>query len=108
MSTTYQIPLMVGMPQSLLITLGATEYRLTIRYRDVDGGNSLWSIDIADVISNQDLVCGIPLVTGADLLAQYGYLNIAGSLVVYTDGEPDAVPTFDNLGADSNLYFVVQ
>lgn len=105
MTDIYKIPLIVGTPQSLLITLGVTEYRLTLYYRDNEHG--LWSLDIADTVTNTDIVCGIALVTGTDLLAQYRHLNIAGGLVVYTDGEPDAVPTFDNLGADSNLYFVV-
>lgn len=106
--TIYKIPLVVGTPQSLSVTFGVTEYRLSLRYRDVDNDQGLWTLDVADVVTNKDIVCGIPLVTGADLLAQYKYLNIAGSLGVYTDGEPDAVPSFENLGQDSNLYFVVQ
>lgn len=103
----YQIPLIVGTPQSLSITLGQKEYRLTLRYRNVENDEGLWSLDIADVVSNEDVVCGIPLVTGTDLLAQYRHLNIDGSLIVYTDSDPDAVPTFDNLGAAANLYFMV-
>ncbi|SCD25497.1 phage baseplate plug family protein [Brucella inopinata] len=104
----YKIPLLSGTMQSLQVMFGSTEYRLTLRYRDVDDGLGLWSLDIADTVTNTDIICGVPLVTGADLLAQYRYLGIAGSLFAYTDGEPDAVPTFDSLGADSNLYFVVQ
>lgn len=106
--TIYKIPLIAGTPQSLTVTFGVTEYRLTLRYRDADHDQGIWSLDIADIVTNEDIVCGIPLVTGADLLAQYRYLNIAGSLAIYTEGEPDAVPTFSNLGADSNLYFLVQ
>lgn len=106
--TIYKIPLVAGAPQSLTVTFGVTEYRLTLRYRDVDQNQGLWSLDIADVATNNDVVCGIPLVTGTDLLAQYRYLGIAGSLAVFTDGDPDAAPTFSTLGADSNLYFLVQ
>lgn len=104
----YKIPLIPGTPQSLTVVFGDKEYRLTLRFRDVDDDGSLWTLDIAEVQSNDDIVCGIPLVTGADLLAQYRYLNILGSLIVHTDGEPDSVPVFENLGQDSNLYFVVQ
>jgi hypothetical protein len=41
---------------------------------------------------------GVPLVTGVDLLAQYAYLGFIGSLVVQTDHDPDATPTYENLG----------
>ena len=108
MADIYKVPFIPGTPQSLTVVFGDKEYRLTLRFRDVDDNGSLWTLDIADVLTNSDIVCGIPLVTGADLLVQYQYLNIAGSLIVHTDGEPDAVPSFDNLGQDSNLYFVVQ
>lgn len=106
MTDVYKIPLMPGTPQSLLITLGVKEYRLILRYRDVEDAG-LWTLDIIDVISNADIVCGIPLVTGTDLLLQYRHLNIEGSLIVYTDSAPDAVPSFESLGAASNLYFMV-
>lgn len=46
------------------------------------------------------------MVTGADLLAQYGYLGFGGSLYVQTVQNPDATPTFTNLGTDCNLYWV--
>jgi hypothetical protein len=49
----------------------------------------------------------MPLVTGIDLLRQYRYLGIPGSMIVYTDGDPDAPPTLENLGNESNLYYVV-
>lgn len=108
MADIYKVPFIPGTPQSLTVVFGDREYRLTLRFRDVDHSGSLWTLDIADVQSNNDIVCGIPLVTGTDLLAQYRYLNVPGSLIVHTDGEPDAVPNFSNLGQDSNLYFVVQ
>jgi len=103
----YKIPFVVGAPQTLNIVLGVTEYRLRLLYRDaIEGG---WTLDIIDSVSNTELVCGIPLVTGTDLLRQYRYLGIAGSLVAFTDGDPaEPPPTFDNLGGASNLYFVVQ
>jgi hypothetical protein len=52
------------------------------------------------------LVSGIPLVTGVDLLAPYAYLGFGGELLVATDGNTAAVPTYANLGTGSHLYFV--
>lgn len=64
-----------------------------------------WVLDIADS-ANNPLVQGIPLVTGCDLLQQFGHLGIGGALWVLTDGDPMAVPTYHNLGSLSHLYFV--
>jgi len=102
----YKIPLIVGTPQSLNVIFGVTEYRLRLLYRDAPEGG--WTLDIIDSVSNTELVCGIPLVTGTDLLRQYRHLGITGSLVAFTDSDPaETPPTFDNLGGSSNLYFVV-
>lgn len=102
----FKIPLVVGTPQTLSVVLGVTEYRLRLLYRDAPEGG--WTLDIIESMSNAELVCGVPLVTGTDLLRQCRYLGIAGSLVAFTDGDPaETPPTFDNLGAASNLYFVV-
>jgi hypothetical protein len=98
-----QIPLQVGTPQTLTVTLSGKQYRFTLRYRNTDQGG--WTLDIADTNGNA-LVNGIPLVTGADLLAQYPDLNFGGRLIVATTSNPDAVPTFDNLGADAALWWV--
>lgn len=100
--TVVEIPL-TPQPQTFLITLANVQYRFTLQYRNADMGG--WFLDIADSSSNP-IIQGIPLVTGADLLEQYAYLGIGGQLIVQTDGDSDAVPTFSNLGAASHLYFV--
>lgn len=100
--TTYEVPLSAE-PQTFTISLAGTVYRLRVVYADVAEGG--WIIDISDVSGNP-IVAGIPLVTGHDLLEQYAYLGIGGQLVVATDGDPDAVPTFANLGTTSHLYFI--
>ncbi len=99
----YEIPLQTGIPQSFQIQLAGVQYRLTLQYRNDPAGG--WVLDIADAVGN-DIVTGIPLVTGADLLAQYGYLGFGGRLRVQTSSNPDAVPTFKNLGDDGLLYWV--
>lgn len=100
--TAYLIPLSTQ-PQTLQITLVGTQYQLTVRWNDA---NQAWTLDIADSSSNP-IISGIPMVTGSDLLAPYGYLGFGGQLIVQTTNNVDAVPTLDNLGTDGNLYFVV-
>lgn len=99
----YEVPLN-PQAETFTIALGGASYRLTLIYRDAVEGS--WVLDIADADGNM-MVGGIPLVTGVDLLAQYGHLGFTGSLVVQTDHDPDAVPTFANLGSTGHLYFVV-
>lgn len=102
MANISEIPL-DARPQQFRISLGGIAYTMTVRYRNVtDGG---WVLDIADASKNE-IISGIPLVTGANLLAQYDYLGFKGRLWVQTTANPDAVPTFENLGTGAKLYFV--
>lgn len=100
--TPYTIPL-ANEQQQLQISLGGTLYTLTVWWND---SAQCWTIDIGD-ISNNPIVTGIALVTGCDLLGQYGYLNFGGSLVCQSSFDPDTVPTYDSLGGTGQLYFVV-
>jgi hypothetical protein len=98
----FEVPLN-GQPQTLQITLGSVAYQLTVQWRNATG----WVLDIATV-TGTPILQGVPLVTGSDLLAQYRYLGLGGSLFVSTDADPDAVPTYTNLGTASHLYFAVK
>ena len=98
----YEIPLSPN-PQRFAITLGGADYNLNF-YWDVPA--NCWMLDIDDA-NESPLVQGIPVVPGLDLLYQYKYLGIAGSLVVQTDYNTDAVPTYENLGVTGRVYFVV-
>lgn len=104
MATYYTIIPQEGVPQNFQVVLGGVLYNMTLMYRDCEdlGG---WVLDIADSGGNA-LVNGIPLVTGIDLLESYPDMDFGGSLVVSTQSDPDAVPTFDNLGGDGQLYWV--
>lgn len=102
MATPYLIPLQ-NTNQQIQITLAGVLYTLTVRWNEM---NEAWTVDIADANSNP-IVSGIPLVTGVDLLAPFGYLNFGGQLIAQTTNDANAVPTFDNLGSTGNLYFVV-
>lgn len=100
--TPYQIPLSPK-AQQFFIRLGSKQYFLTWRYNaDAPG----WMLTIADE-NRAPLISNLPVVTGLDLLAPLRHLGIEGSLVVQTDNDPDAVPTYENLGTAGRTYFVV-
>jgi len=99
--TAFEIPLSPK-AQSFAISLVGVTYNLTFTWCDPA---SCWIVSIADV-NNVPMVDSIPLVTGADLLEQYGYLGIGGKLIVQTDNDPAAVPTYANIGSTGHLFFV--
>lgn len=97
----FEIPLR-STPTQFSVKLSGVLYVLVMTWKAaVNGG---WFMDILDVNDNP-IVRGIPLVTGADLLAQYGYLKFGGQLFIQSDSDPDAVPSFTNLGITSHLYW---
>lgn len=97
----FKIPL-ANTPQIFDIQLNNVSYTVTCYYNTM---LSSWLIDMQYSDTGVYLFASLPLVTGVDLLAQYEYLGIGGKLIVYTDGDRKAIPTLDNLGIDSNLYF---
>ena len=99
-----EIPLS-GTAESFAIALNGTVYQMTVQWRDAPLGG--WFLDIADSSGNA-IVSGIALVTGSDLLAQYGYLGIAGGAALYVVNVAggDSAPEFGNLGTDTRLIMV--
>lgn len=89
-------------PQSFGITLAGRELRLTVRWLQASEGG--WLLDLYEPETAAPIVCGIPLVTGCDLLAPYAYLELGGAL--WLDG--DEPPDLDNLGVGVELCFVVE
>lgn len=105
--SVYQIPLSPGVAQGFVAPLaGGVAYNFRVFYVDAPDGDGGWMMDISDSLGNP-LLAGVPLVTGADLLAQYAYLGIGGTIYVITDGDPSAPPTFQNLGVNSHLAYEV-
>ena len=84
------------------VTLLNVDYNMVLTWNAIAG---CWVLDIYDP-SNVALVLGIPLITGADLLSQFGYLGFGGGLIVTVDAGA-GVPTFDGLGSSGHLYFIV-
>lgn len=102
MLSFFLIPL-TNVPQQFQIVLAGITYLMTAKWNAAD--DSGWVLDIADE-NDVPLATNIALITGADCLEGLEYLGFQGSLYVNTSGAtPTAIPTLDNLGIDSNLYF---
>jgi hypothetical protein len=89
-------------PQTFQATLPNGTFQFRVVYADAPEAG--WIMDIAEVQTGASLVAGVPLVTGVDLLAPYRYLGFTAPMWVTTDGDPDAVPTYANLGVTSHLW----
>lgn len=98
----FTIPL-TNTPQSFDIELASTTYTFIVKWNDANEGG--WLLDILAQDTQLAIAANIPFITGADMLEGLEYLGINGSLVAYTNGDPYAVPTLDNLGGNANLYF---
>lgn len=99
--SAFEVPLQ-PIAQAFFIQLANVTYKMSLKWNDV---SVCWVFDLATA-DELPILQGVPIVTGVDLLAQYQYLEIGGGLIALTDGNPDAVPTFQNLGSGGNLYFV--
>lgn len=96
----FEIPL-TPQPQTFRIVLAGVTYQVRLVWNLV---SLSWVLDLSDS-SGAPLVLGIPLVTGADLLAPYTYLNLGGQMTCETDGDLLQPPSRDNLGTSGKLYF---
>ena len=92
--------------QSFVVSLNGTTYSFTIRWNN-DPSAQNWVIDVYD-INNNPVVTGIAMVTGANLLEQFDYLDFGGALIAQTSNEANVVPTYADLGSTGNLYFVTE
>lgn len=102
MSAPVEIPLVAG-PQRFSVRLNDVIYQMRITWNDADMGGYFFDLGAED---GTPLIAGHPLVTGANLLGQYGYLEVGGKLVVTTDRGAGDLPTYDGLGATSHLFFI--
>lgn len=100
MTAIYEIPL-TPLAQKFSIDLAGVTYNLSLRWNSI---STNWVLDVYSSLGSP-LLLGIPLVTGVDLFKQFTYLDFGGGLVAVTDSDSDAVPTLENLGTASHLYF---
>lgn len=100
-SNVYEIPLS-PLAQTFVIALGGVDYTLTLRW---SLAAECWVLDIADA-AGAAMLNGCPLLPGYDILGQYAYLGIKGSLVASTDPDDSLPPTYEGLGSSGKLYFL--
>ncbi|MHB9327420.1 phage baseplate plug family protein [Phytobacter ursingii] len=99
--TVNEIPLSPD-NQQFSVALSGTTYRMRIIWRD-----PVWCLDLMNS-DKTPLALNLPLVTGAELLAQYSYLNLGFKLAVVCDIPGQEYPTKTDLGITSHLYAVTE
>lgn len=98
----FEIPLSPH-PQTFSIALGGVQYNWRLYWLMPAG---CWVVNIADQ-TGSPIINGIPLVTGVNLLGQYGYTAMGkATLFVRSDQQPDAVPDWNSLGTTGHLYYL--
>lgn len=98
MTTPSIIPLEAG-AQTLSVPLAGVTYRMRIWWRE--SVTPCWMLDLS-TDAGVALVSGLPLLPGADLLAQHQHLGVGGALYVLADSDI----TYDSLGTSTRLYFL--
>ena len=106
MATNTEIPTQGGRPFNERVELLGVTYTLHFQWNK---RAACWVLDIYDSTDQLKALCGIPLVTGADLLEQFLYIDLGRhafmtAMTIGPGAPPDQVPTFWNLGTDSHLY----
>ena len=92
-------------PQRLQVLLAGVIYGIRL-YWLVPA--NCWAIDLSDHNGNP-LISGIALVTGGDLFAQFGYINLGGQLLVMSDNQPLASadpPGWRDLDVTGHVFFI--
>ena len=99
----FRIPL-TNTSQSFNIKLSGVSLTLITRWNQFMGA---WELGFQDPNTQQSIYSFIPLVTGTDLISQFKYNGILpGILLCFTDGITDDIPTQENLGGSSNLFYI--
>jgi len=103
-----EIPTRNSRPFSERVAWNGVEYALLFKWNNV---TQCWVLDIWDSVAYVPIINGIALVTGCDVIEQFGYLEVAAqaAIEVMTQGpgvSPDMIPTFTNLGVDGHVYLL--
>lgn len=88
--------------QQFSVAISGVTYRMRLVWRD-----PVWYLDLLNA-DKTPIALALPLVAGADLLAQYGYLNLGFSLVAGSDVDGQENPTKTDLGIYSHLYAITE
>lgn len=101
-SIAYSLPL-TSQNQEFDISLAGVTYHLRVMWSQP---SNCWVLDI-ETFERVPLLTGVPLVTGCDILEQFGYLAFNGAMVVQSSDDPDKVPDSTTLGGTGNLFFII-
>lgn len=101
-SNAYVVPLTPS-NQEFDISLSGVSYHFRVKWNSF---SNAWILYIEDSKQNP-ILSGLPLVTGCDLLEQYGYLNIGGALIVQSTNDASLVPDYNSLGSTGNLFYII-
>jgi len=100
--TVYELPF-TARQQIVSTRLFGVEYRIKLAW---NVAAHIWVMDFF-AFDGTPIMRGIPIVTGADLLAQFEYLGFHGQLLALTDQtRGDLPPDFENLGGTGHVYFL--
>lgn len=102
MSTPFEIPMKASTTQKLTVKLRNATYIIRARWNTAA---SVWVIDLLTP-DGVEVLTGIPMVCGADLLEQFAYMDFGGQLIAQTDNDVTVPPVFANLGDSGHLYYV--
>jgi hypothetical protein len=102
MERVFEIPLKGGRGSFQTVTLNQVAYQLAVHWCEP---LEAWVIDIADDLGNL-IIGGVPMITGADLLAQYRYIEFGGALIAQSDFDWRIPPNFLDLGSLGHLYWI--
>ncbi len=91
-------------PQSFSLFMGGKLWTITLRWNQA---SNHWVFDFADG-DRVDVLTGVPLVTGVDLVGQHRHLGFGGGLILQTDHDPLQPATFDTLGVTARVFYVVE
>ena len=100
MTTFYEVPTQPKPHASQITFPNGTVYNIRLIY--IFDPDPCWLLDISDAVGNP-ILCGVPLVTGADLLGQFAYLGLGVAMYALTDGDPNTPPGWWNLGDTGHL-----
>ncbi|MDN8543373.1 hypothetical protein QZH36_18375 [Erwinia sp. BC051422] len=84
------------------ISINNSDYKMRIIWRE-----SGWFLDLQNS-DGGDIIAGIPLVTGADLVAQYAYLQLGFGLWLFSDSSGNTAPDQYDLGYTAHLCIITE
>jgi hypothetical protein len=96
-----EVPLS-NIPEKFEMSLNGVSYNIVSRWNDAPEAG--WLVDFYDA-DELPLIMNVPLVSGANLLSQYGYVGIEGLIYVVSDASVYATPTLLDLGTSSSLLY---